>query len=626
MGSSSQLLDRAIDHHQAGRLSEAEQIYRQVLESDPREHDALHLLGVVAHQRGRHDEAMSSIRRSLAVDGSQAKIHNSLGAVHHALGRLPEAVACFRQSIMLDMNYPEGHNNLGLALLDQRRPAEAVPPLERAVLLKPDYATAHNNLGLALAALGRDAEAVACYERALQLRADLWQAHANLGSLRQRLGQMDEAVACFTEAHRFVMQSPAVPQAQKPLASLLLMMHYRTGVTLQELAAAHAEFDRAFGADVRKEWVPHDNDRDPERRLKVGLVSPSLHAHPVGFFVVGLLEHLDPEQVEVACYDTSGSADDLTARIRAKAAIWRGVSAWDDERLAGQIRADGIDILFDLAGHREGNRLMVFARKPAPIQVTWGDYPGTTGLSAIDYILADRQQVPPGAERHYGERVLRMPDAYVCYAPPAYAPPVSPLPALEQRHVTFGSFNNPAKLNAGVVKAWSRILGRVSGSRLVLKYHRMDDPVLAGHLRESFKGHGIDPGRLTFLGASPHAQLLECYGDIDVALDPFPYNGGLTTLESLWMGVPVVTCPGETFAGRHSLTYLSAIGLVGTIAGDLDEYVDVAVALAGDLPALADLRADLRGRVAASPLCDGERFAGHFQRLLRGIWRDWAAP
>ena len=251
--------------------------------------------------------------------------------------------------------------------------------------------------------------------------------------------------------------------------------------------------------------------------------------------------------------------------------------------------------------------------------MTWAGYVGTTGLSAMDYLLADRYEVPPGAERHYREQVLRMPDGYVCYDPPAYAPPVTSLPALGRREVTFGCFNNPAKITPQAIEVWSRILRRLRAARLVLKFKGWSDPGVSRRFAEMFAARGIDAGRLEFLGNSPHAELLGEYGRIDLALDPFPYCGGLTTCEALWMGVPVITCPGETFASRHSLSHLSNVGLTETIARDLDEYIELAVSLACDLPRLADLRAGLRGRMAASPLCDGKRFAANLVSILRDL-------
>jgi predicted O-linked N-acetylglucosamine transferase (SPINDLY family) len=615
----SQALDMAIAHHQSGRLHDAEQSYRQILRVAPHQVDALHLLGVVAHQTGRNDEALRFITQALALNGGQAKFHNSLGAVYRALGKLPEAVACLQQSLLLDPQYAEAHNNLGTALLEQGRLKEAAASFRHAVELKPNYAKAFTNLGVALRGEGQIAEATACCRRALQIREDSWEAHTCLGNVLKDQGQIAEAIACYERALQLE------PHANSPQSNLLCCLHYRAGVSLSELAAAHAAYDRTFGAPLRSTWKPHGNLPDPERRLRLGFVSPDLHRHPVGYFLIRCLEHLDPQRTEAVFYSDSTEADELTARIRATATTWRDVLNWGDERLADEIRADQIDILFDLSGHTRKNRLLVFARKPAPIQVSWAGYVGTTGLRAIDYILADRFEIPAEAEPHYCERVLRLPDAYVCYDPPDYAPPVSPLPALEEGHVTFGSFNNPAKIGFPVVQVWSRILHRLPHARLVLKYKGMDDPAHAGRLAEMFAGHGIDPARVAYLSPSPHADLLAHYGNIDIGLDPLPYNGGLTTLEALWMGVPVITCPGETFAGRHSLTHLSNVGLTRTIARTLDEYVDLAVTLADDLPGLATVRAELRERMASSPLCDGRRFAGNLMDLLRGVWREWVS-
>jgi predicted O-linked N-acetylglucosamine transferase (SPINDLY family) len=403
-----------------------------------------------------------------------------------------------------------------------------------------------------------------------------------------------------------------------------LALQYCTGVTPAALAEAHAEFDRRHAAPFRGTFRRLDDVHDRHGRLRLGFVSPDLAQHPVGCFLVRVLENLSREQHETTCYSDRTVKDALTHRLQAAATQWRDVFGMNDDRLAEQIRADGIDILFDLAGHTGHNRLLVFARKPAPIQVTWAGYVGTTGLKAMDYLLADHYEVPPGAERHYQEQVLRMPEGYVCYDPPIDAPPVATLPALDRGAATLGCFNNPAKVTLQAIEVWAEILRQLPGARLVLKYKGWDNGSVARRFTEMFVAQGIDPGRLELLGASPHAELLAEYNRIDLALDPFPYSGGLTTCEALWMGVPVVTCPGETFAGRHSLSHLTNVGLTETIAGDLDEYVKLAVALAGDLPRLAMLRAGLRERMAASPLCDGKRFANNLVSILHDVWKQRA--
>jgi predicted O-linked N-acetylglucosamine transferase (SPINDLY family) len=448
---------------------------------------------------------------------------------------------------------------------------------------------------------------------------DYAEAHSNLGIALQDEGKLDEAVAGCRRALELK------PGDAKTLSNLLLALQYHAGVTLSKLAAAHAGYDRLHAAPLRTARRRHDNVRDPHRRLRVGFVSPDFGRHPVGYFLIRGLENLDRDQWETVCYCDRIIEDDLTARFQAAAMSWRDVSCLSDKELTEQILADRIDILFDLAGHTAKNRLPVFACKPSPIQVTWAGYAGTTGLEAMDYILADRYEIPVEAEDHYCERVLRMPNGYVCYDPPGDASPVSPLPALKEGYVTFGSFNNPVKINRLVVEVWAKILHRLPHSRLVLKFKGMSDSSIAEGLAEEFASHGIDPRRIECLGWSAHATLLAEYHRIDLALDPSPYNGGLTTCEALWMGVPVITCPGETFASRHSLAHLSNVGLTETIAGNPEAYVDLAVGLANDLPRLAAMRAGLRQRVAESPLCDGKRFAADWMHLFRGVWRDWCS-
>jgi len=546
---------------------------------------ALDNLGTTLVDQQKTDEAIACYRRALELQPDYAIAHNNLGVAFKVQGKLEAAAACCRRALELNPDYAEAHNNLGNALKDQGNLDEAVPWFCRALELKPDFAEAHSNLGNTFKDQGRVDEAIACYRRALALKPGLVKAHN----------------------------------------SLVATLHYRHGVTLAELAQAHAEFDRQYAQPLRTDGRPHTNPRDPDRRLRLGIVSPNFGHHPVGHFLIRALERLDRQAAEVTCYCDRTIDDDLTTRFRATAAAWRDVFGWTDEQLAEQIRADQVDILFDLAGHTSDNRLLVFARKPAPIQITWIGYEGTTGLSAMDCLLADRYIAPEGSELHYRERVLRMPDGYVCYDPPEQASPVGPLPALAQGHVTFGSFNNPAKITPEVVKVWAEILCRLPRARLVLKYWALGNASVVHRYRELFANRGVEPGRLTLLPPSSFADYLTAYGQIDIALDPFPFSGSATTCEALWMGLPVITCPGETFASRHGLTHLSNIGLTEMIARSPEDYVELAVRLAGDLAGLSRIRAGLRRQVAESPLCDGKRFAENLLSLLRDVWRDWCS-
>jgi protein O-GlcNAc transferase len=598
----------------AGRIDEAIRIYQRVIELSPSHQDAHTNLGNLLKESGRLDESIACFQRLLELYPDFAEGWSNLGTALQAQGQPAAAIHCYQTALGLKPNQAPIYNNWGTAALLQGKTSEAVTCFQRAIALDPHFADPHNNLGMLHEELGQIDDAIACFERSLKLSPNHVEAHNNLANALQTQGKLDEAVACYRRALELR------PHDANARSNLLVTLQYRPSVSLAELAAAHAEYDQFCAAPLRATWRPHENDRTPDRPLRVGFVSPNFGSHPVGYFLIRALENIDHRQCQTICYSDQNLNDQMTSRLQAAAWGWRDVNSLPDEQLAEQIRADRIDILFDLAGHTAKHRLLMFARKPAPIQVTWLDYVGTTGLAAIDYILADSYEIPTGAEAYYRERVLRMPDGYICYEAPPYAPPVSPLPALQHGSVTFGSFNNRAKITSLSIAVWSKILHRLPQSRMVLKYTRMSFPSIAKGLAGQFASYGIDPARIEFHDWSPHAELLAEYNRIDLALDTIPYNGGLTTCEALWMGVPVITCPGETFASRHSLSHSTNAGLTETIARNLDEYVEIAVSLASDLPRLAALRASLRSQMAASPLCDGNRFAHNLTRILRDIW------
>ncbi len=582
MTTTSEAFAIAMQHHQAGRLPIAEQIYRQILQAEPNHVDSIHLLGVIAHQSGNHDAAIEYIGRAIQMNGNSSPFHSNLGEVYRALRRIPESIVCYRRALELNSGDAVAHNNLGTALIAQGKLGEATACFRQAIELRPNYAEAHSNLGNVLKDQGRADEAVPFFRQALQWKSDFIPAHSNL----------------------------------------LLTLQYCEGASLAGLFAAHSEFHQLYAASLLGGNSPNVAVREPRERLRVGFVSADFSRHPVGTFLIPLFEHLPRNSLELFCYSDRLTKDDVTERLQASATQWHDVTSLDDERLAQQIRTDQIDILFDLAGHTAHNRLLVFARKPAAVQITWLGYVGTTGLQAMDYILADRHLIPPEAERFYCEKVLRMPDDYVCYHAPEDAPSPGPLSALERGYVTFGSLNNLSKITPNVISIWAEILHRVAGSRLVIRHRGLDEAQTRQQLIDAFSKLGILPDRLDLVGFSPFDTRMDLYNQIDLGLDPFPYSGATTTCDALWMGVPVITCPFETFASRQSMTHLLALGLEELIARDLKDYVGRAVALAEDLPRLANLKAGLRERMAASPLCDGKRFATHFAALLKGVWES----
>jgi predicted O-linked N-acetylglucosamine transferase (SPINDLY family) len=635
----------------SGRSDEAIAAYRQAIALNPEMPEAYTNLGNTLRDTGRLDEAIGAYRRAIALRPDFAAAHSNLGNALRDNGQLDESIVAYRRALELRPDYPEALSNLGNVLRERGRLDEAIAAITRAIALRPEFVEAHSNLGNALKDKGKHHEAAAEYRRAIELDPASAPAHSNLGVTLKEMGLFDEAIAALERAIEIAPdraevynnlsstrlgqgdQVGAIRDCRRALelrpgysnahSNLLMCAQYQTGVSLASLARASAEWDERHAAPHRARWKPWDLERDPERPLRVGFVSSDLRRHPVGFFLARVFENLDPRFGTVICYDNRAVRDGMSDRLAARASQWHNVVGLSDDVVAGQIRADRIDILFDLAGHTADHRLLVFARRPAPIQISWIGYVGTIGLKAMDYLLADRFHVPASAEAYYCEKILRMPAGYVCYDPPAEAPRVGPLPAIERGHVTFGSFNNAAKLNSAVLALWAEVVRRVPGSRLLLVSPALGGASAQERIRAAFVAGGGDRDCLELRGSLPWLDLLAAYNTIDMALDPFPYSGGMTTCEALWMGVPVVTCPGETFASRHSLSHLSNVGLTETIASDTQEFADLAVRLASDLPHLAALRAGLRERMAGSPLCDGARFARDLQSLLRDVWRRW---
>ena len=597
-----------------GRPAEAIASYRRALALSPSLVAAYSNLGNTYGEQDRWTEAIACYERAVQLEPEFAEAHNNLGNAYKARGQWNAAAKSYRRALATQPRLAAAHNNLATVFHALHRTDEAIACYRRALALQPDFAEAHNNLGNTLRERGNKSDSVACYQRAIALAPRLAAAHNNLGNAYKDQGQLPEAAACFSQA---ITLEPDFLVAH---SNLLMTMQYDPQVTAGQLFQAHREVARRFG---QPSDTPHRNHADPDRQIRVGYVSPNLGQHPVGFFLKPLLPAHDRRQVAVICYSDRQICDKMTEQLRTASDVWHETAALSDAELEQQIRADGIDVLVDLAGHTADNRLAVFARKPAPVQVTWAGYVGTTGLPAIDYLLSDERETPKGTDHLYVEKVVRLPDAYVCFAPPDEAPPVAILPASRRGWITFGCFNNLTKVTLEALTLWGRLLDQLPGSRLTLKTHALDDPTVRQRYASLAATAGIAPDRIDLLGRSPQKELLAAYGDIDIALDPFPYSGGLTTLESLWMGVPVVTLGGDRFASRHTLSHLTAVGLPELIAASPDDYVEIAAALAEDLKRLERLRSDLRPCLAASPLCDGRRFAGNLEGAYRAMWQRW---
>ena len=568
-----------------GRLEEAAAAYREALRRRPGWAEAhVRLASALAALR-RSREAAEHCRRALEIRADLAEAHNVLGITLEAQGQAEAALQCYARALELRPEFPEALNNQGNALARLGRPAEAEISHRAALALRPGYATAWNNLGHVLEVQGAAAEAVACYRRALEWAPEFALAHSNL----------------------------------------LLALHYLPGADPESIFAEHRRWAERQATARPGRRPAHDNEPEPERRLRLGYLSADLRTHSVAFFLEAVLEEHDREGFQLIGYSNSPLEDATTARLRALLAEWRCVHELSDEEAAERIRRDRVDILVDLGGHTAGGRPRLLALKPAPVQVSWLGYPDTTGLEEVDYRLSDELADPPGlTEGFYTERLLRLPAPFLCYRPPAEAPPPGPLPARRQGRITFGAFHNLAKIHREAAQAWTQILRAVPGSRLLMKAAALGEARVRERISELFASCGLETSRLELRGRVPDLRgHLSVYQEADIALDAFPYAGTTTTCEALWMGVPVVTLVGRTHASRTGLSLLSAVGLRELAAASLPDYIATAARLAAAPDRLAELRAGLRARMAASPLADGRRFARCLEKAYREMWRRW---
>ncbi|HPT51594.1 MAG TPA: tetratricopeptide repeat protein [Accumulibacter sp.] len=532
--------------------------------------------------QGQRQAALTSFQRALELDPDCAEAIGSLGKVSHELGRLDAAARYCRELVARRPDLAEGHCNLGNVQRDFGEFDDAIASYRRALTIKPALAEAHSGLGRVWVDRGRLDDALSCYEQAVTIRPDFLEAHSNLLNTMSHLGRQPPA-AYLAAARRFGRQ--ATQRARHPFT----------------------------------QWAPPVAGAP----LRVGLVSGDLRQHPVGYFLENVLAHLDKDQIELHAYATHDEQDALSARLRPHLASWTALTAMSDQAAASRIHADRMQVLLDLSGHTAHNRLPVFAWRPAPVQASWLGYFATTGLTEMDYLLADPQVVPAGEEADFSETVWRLPETYLCFTPPAVGLDldVRPLPARDGRAITFGCFNNLAKLNDAVLDVWARVLLAVPGSRLLLKTALLDEENARRTTLGRFAQRGIAAERVLCEGRSPRAELLAAYHRVDIALDPFPYPGGTTSVEALWMGVPVLTRRGDRFLSRVGETIARNAGLADWIARDDDGYVALAAAHSHDLAALAGLRAALRERLPRSPLFDAPRFARHLAAALQGMWQ-----
>jgi protein O-GlcNAc transferase len=690
-------IDNALAHHRAGRLDDAEVIYRRVLAgapTDPQHSDALHLLGVLLGQRGQHADAIACINQAIARSPQAALFHNSLGNALRDAGQLAEAVAAYEHALQLNPESGEAWSNLGNALREADRLDESLHAHTQAVRFLPESAEAQNNLGMTFRRRGELPAAIAAFERAVAVRPDYPEALNNLGSARRAVGNVDAALAALLRAARLKRDSAEIfsnlgnvlkdkgrlddaiaahlhavelnPRYASALTNLaiglfetgrldqslqahaqaialmptdsqlasnrLYTLSFHPDITPQQLRTEHEAWAKQF-ADPLTPQIPALRRRAAAgfspTRLKIAYISPDFRLHPVGRFMLPLLSHHDKKKFEIFAYAAVRRPDAITAQLQPQCEHWQNTVAMSDADLADQIRRDRIDILVDLTQHMADSRLLVFARHPAPIQVTYLGTLGTTGLTAIDYRLSDKFLDPPftpfsplshsshllSSDAAYTEKTLRLPGCYWCYPPPPEAPAIQPLPP---GPITFGCLNNFCKISDATLRLWSTILARSPDSRLLLHAH---PGVHRQRVLDLFREAGIAGDRIAFTPLTSMEHYFATYHRIHIALDPFPYAGGTTTCDALWMGVPVVTLRGNTAQGRAGVSLLSAVGHPEWIADSADDYVKIATDLATDPARLAGIRHTVREGMLISPLCDAPPFAAQIEDAFETMWR-----
>jgi predicted O-linked N-acetylglucosamine transferase (SPINDLY family) len=601
--------------HEAGRLDGAIASYRQAIALLPGSAEAHGNLGRALNDAGRFDEAVDALRRALAIQPEDAPAWYQLGNALRQSGRLDEAIAAYQRAIELRPDHALAHNNLGVALQEAERLEPAISAYSRAIAIEPGLAEVHYNLGSTYKLLGRYDEAIAAFRRAIERNPAQAEAYNNLGGALHDIGRFDESHECFRKAALLNPDSPAAA------SNLLFTAHYHPDLDAQAILAEHRCWARRYAEPLVAEIRPHCNDRSPERRLRVGFVSPDLRQHPVGRSLLSLFLHRDRGQVAFVGYSDVRVPDELTAKLKALSDEWHETRSIADTQFADRIRVDRIDILVDPTLHTSDNRLLVFAHKPAPVQVTMLGPPATTGLATMDYRLTDPYLDPPGeTDDDYSEQSVRLPHCFWVFPAPAVSSPVGPLPALRNGFVTFGYLNQFAKVTRPTQELWVKVLQALPGSRLILQ------APCGGHrdaVRALFARRGIRGDRLEFVTRAGQAEYFDRYQTLDLSLDPFPYNGHTSSLDPLWMGVPVITLAGRTGVGRGGVSMLTNAGLPELIAWTPEQYVDLAVAWGTDWERLAEVRAGLRQRIRSSPLLDGKQYAADVEAAFRRMWLTW---
>jgi len=613
------ILKQALAHHQVGQLAEAEKLYRQVLSSQPDNAPSLHGLGLIACEVGQHREGIELIRRAVSLDPSNADYLRHLGQAFLETAAYQEAADVYSQLTQRDPTALDW-TNLSIALRELRRYKRALAATYQAIALNPALALAYAAQGDILDRLRDFTAAARAYEKSIELEPAAPRVLDALATTFHKQGLVEQAVDIARRTVDCALSLYPPLDAADCFQELLFLLHYDPRQDGPSILAEHRRWDQILAMLRRDDRF--DNDRSPDRRLRIGYVSPDFTNHPVGIALLPLFLNHDRQAFEITCYNDVLGPDAMTDKFRSLADHWRDIQNLSHAQLAQQIRADQIDLLIDMTGQTPRHRLQAFAEHPAPVQITYGGYPATTGLSAMDYRITDSFLDPPGqSESHNSETLLRLKGSFWCYSLHEPTPNVNQLPALTNGHITFGSLNNACKHTAPTLSAWASLLHQLPTSRLMILVNEADGQ--SPHLRREFERLQINPDRIQPVARKPRADYLSLYNQIDIALDPLTYNSHMTGCDALWMGVPLITLTGQTSVGRAGTSLLSNLGLTELIASNPEQYFQLATQLATDLPRLAQLRSSLRQRMMQSPLCHAPAYARDIERLYRTAWKNW---
>ncbi|MBZ9556968.1 MULTISPECIES: tetratricopeptide repeat protein [unclassified Modicisalibacter] len=593
--------------------------YRKLTQQQPSNAFAWKKLAALLVEQGHLDEANSALEFARELNAADHEVPAIAAKVLHRQGQFEEAVASVEKALELKPDYARAHHYLSYLLYSRDDFERALEHVETACRAEPEndeYLTTKGNI---LIKHHRHRDAIKAFQTAAQVAPKKYYAWNNLANAKKDVGLLDEALSDYRQALK------VNPEAIVSFSNLITTLHYHPGYGAEEIFTTCKEWNSRF-APVSSPIRPRPDDLTPERRIRIGMFSDGFRGHPVGRMTIAALEKVPAEQIEFYLYSTTNAEDSITQRFKALASEWKPVQHLPDQEFAELVVADEIDILVDLCGHNAGNRMRAMASQPAPLLVKWvGGLINTTGIEAIDYLICDAVETPPGVDGLYTEKLIRLPNDYICYEFPSYTPEGSLPPALKNGYVTLGCFNNPTKINDTVLREWAGTMHALPNSRLFLKGQQFSSEELCDRVRSVMEREGIESERLLIEGPSGHQQLLASYNRVDIALDPWPYSGGLTTCEALMMGVPVVTLPGPTFAGRHSATHLVNAGMPELVVTSWEEYRARVLELASDLDSLATIRSHLRQVLLESPVCDARRFAGHFTMAMRAIWQRHCA-